>query len=418
MFTTFTGNLARDVRSNLHALCGDEIGRADVIHLDSWAATYLAKRGIALDVADEDELGRYWNEALLTTGIDEYSVNFLRQEWEHVIQANNVVTREQYLNVARSGRGFTLSRDGRSKVWEVCSAFRMSLKSAGKIERSDIINEAHLQLSSSGEVPPYRAIVVDEVQDLSPEKLRLLRAMVQEGANDLFLAGDPSQRIYGSRITLKSCGINVRGRSSKLRINYRTTEQIRAWAVKVLHGVSIEDMDGEGDSLSGYRSLMSGPTPDIHFFSNAEQEQTFLAELLNEMLLDRCAEEICLVARTGNAIKQHYWPALEKQGIPCAVIDKSAELPRDKVRLATMHRVKGLEFPCMIVVGVNAGTVPMTIDGDGLDPQARAEHEVRERCILFVAATRARDRLVLTAYGRPSPYLEQVSSASSITSGC
>lgn len=230
-----------------------------------------------------------------------------------------------------------------------------------------------------------------------------MRAMVAEGSNDLFLVGDPSQRIYGHKVTLSSCGIQVRGRSSKLRINYRTTEEIRTWAIGLLRGLPIEDMDGGDDSLSGYRSLMSGPAPEVHFFKSLHQEQLFLTESISAILRNHSAEEVCLVARTGHAIR-HYWSVLESSGVPCAMIDKSADIPRDKVRLATMHRVKGLEFPFVILAGLTENSAPL--DETQTDALAQVDHDTRERSLLFVAATRARDKLLVTGYGEPSRYLK------------
>ena len=404
LFTTFTANLARDIRSNLQNLCGEEIERVDVMHLDSWAASYLSTRGCVLDIASEEDLANCWTEAASSCPSSQRRLEFLRREWEQVIQARDLETLDQYLRIARTGRGATLSRDDRIKVWEACTLFQTSLAAAGKSERGEIVRLARRYLENSQKPSPYRAIVVDEVQDLSYPKLRLLRAMVAEGSNDLFLVGDPSQRIYGHKVALSSCGIQVRGRSSKLRINYRTTEEIRTWAVGLLRGLPIEDMDGGDDSLSGYRSLMSGPAPEVHFFKSLHQEQLFLIESIAEILRNHSAEEVCLVARTGHAIRQHYWSVLEGSGIPCAMIDKSADIPRDKVRLATMHRVKGLEFPFVILAGLTENSAPL--DETQTDALAQVDHDTRERSLLFVAATRARDKLLVTGYGEPSRYLK------------
>lgn len=406
LFTTFTANLARDIRSNLENLCGKEIERVDVIHLDSWAASYLNSRGCVLDIANEEELANCWREAASSYPSSQRTPEFLRREWEHVIQARDLETLDQYLRVARTGRGAILSRDDRIKVWEACTLFQAVLAAAGKSERGDIIRFARRYLANSREPAPYRAIVVDEVQDLSSPKLRLLRVMVAEGSNDLFLVGDPSQRIYGHKVALSSCGIQVRGRSSKLRINYRTTEEIRTWAVRLLRGLPIEDMDGGTDSLSGYRSLMSGPVPEIHFFESLQQEQTFLTESIKEILRDHSAEEVCLVARTSHAVQQNYWAALEGSGIPCAVIGKSADLGRDRVRLATMHRVKGLEFPFMILAGLTENSALPPDSEPQSDALAQVDPDTKERSVLFVAATRARDKLLVTGYGEPSRYLK------------
>jgi hypothetical protein len=405
LFTTFTANLARDIRVNLQNLCGDEIERVDVIHLDSWAASFLNARGCTFDVAIGEEITRFWAEAALSTGSFKLSTSFLRQEWEQVIQARDIETPEEYLQLARTGRGALLSRADRSKVWETCAVFRNLLALAGKSEHADIIRQARQHLETERAHNPYRAIVVDEVQDLPPQKLRLLRAMVADGPNDLFVVGDPSQRIYGQKVSLSSCGIFVRGRSSTLKVNYRTTEQIRSWAVRLLAGVPIEDMDGNGQPLLGYRSLMSGPSPEVRLFRTLREEQEFLLATIKDALRDRSAEEICLVTRTSNALRKDYLPTLEGNGVPCAITDKSSDLPKDKIRLATMHRVKGLEFPFVILAGTNRNAGRDLRDETQSDAQAQVDYETRERSLLFVAATRARDRLLITGFGEGSPYL-------------
>jgi superfamily I DNA/RNA helicase len=246
---------------------------------------------------------------------------------------------------------------------------------------------------------------VDESQDFHSEEWKLIRAMVPAGANDLFLVGDAHQRIYGRKVVLSRCGIATQGRSSTLRINYRTTEQIRAWAVAMLEGMMVDDLDGQVDEEKGYRSLLSGPKPECHRFASSEQEQGFLGKTLKELVKARPAEEICLVARTAKLIKDDYQALLKSLGIEHVVLDKSKEGSRGGVRLATMHRVKGLEFPVMILAGVNSKVMPLRLAAVEGDPTAKKEHEDRERSLLFVAATRARDQLILTSWGTPSPFL-------------
>jgi superfamily I DNA/RNA helicase len=229
--------------------------------------------------------------------------------------------------------------------------------------------------------------------------------LVPAGANDLFLVGDAHQRIYGRKVVLSRCGIATQGRSSTLRINYRTTEQIRAWAVAMLEGMAVDDLDGQADEEKGYMSLLSGPKPECHRFASAEQELEFLGKTLKELVRHRPAEEICLVARTAKLIKDDYQALLKSLGVEHVVLDKSKESTRGGVRLATMHRVKGLEFPVMILAGVNSKVMPLRIAAVEGDPTARKEHEDRERSLLFVAATRARDQLIVTSWGTPSPFL-------------
>jgi superfamily I DNA/RNA helicase len=268
-----------------------------------------------------------------------------------------------------------------------------------------VIQETRRYLEKKTEILPYRAVVVDESQDFHPEEWKLIRGLVPGGANDLFLVGDAHQRIFGRKVTLKDCGVLVQGRSSNLKINYRTTEQIRNWSMALLQGVEVDDLDGEKDREQGYKSLLSGAAPEVQKFATAEEEGAFLVETVKEMLKHKQPEEICLVARTGKLLTERYQSLLKAAKVPSVVLEKKNDPGEPGVRLGTMHRVKGLEFPVMLLAGVNSGVVPMRVPSVEGDPTARAEHEERERSLLFVAATRARDHLVVTAHGNPSPFL-------------
>ena len=275
----------------------------------------------------------------------------------------------------------------------------------GKHEWINVIQETRRYIEENKPRLPYRAVVVDEAQDFHAEEWRLIRAIVPSGPNDLFLVGDAHQRIYGRRITLRSCGINIQGRSANLRINYRTTEQIRAWAMAMLSGVEVDDLDGEKVFERGYRSLLSGPAPEICHCASRGDEQQVLKDKLKELLKHRRPEDICLVARTNKMLRGEYQQVLKDLNVTYTLLDKTGE--GKGVRLASMHRVKGLEFPVMILAGINSNTMPLRLPSLDADPIARAEHEERERSLLFVAATRARDRLIVTCSGTPSQLLDK-----------
>jgi UvrD/REP helicase N-terminal domain/UvrD-like helicase C-terminal domain len=405
LFTTYTANLAEDVRDNFNGLCGDLGGRIEVLHLHAWAARYLKSRGIDISIATDEEIDRYWRSALAGTGTTEFDAAFLRAEWDWVVQANGIRDLADYLQVPRTGRGRTLTRPQRGRAWQVFEAFRAALRAHGKSDWSGLIRDARLHIEANGPKLPYKAVIVDEAQDFHAEEWRLIRALVPEGPDDLFLVGDAHQRIYGRKVVLAQCGIPIQGRSSRLRINYRTTEQIRAWATAVLRNPEVDDLDGGRDEGQGDKSLLSGPAPDVRQFASRRAEREFLARTLKELLDDRRPEDICLVARTAKLVSDEYQPLLEAEQIPYAVLDRGGDRGAPGVRLATMHRVKGLEFPVMILAGVNAGVIPSRRASAGDDSVGRAEHEEKERSLLFVAATRARDRLIVTSYGQPSPFL-------------
>jgi superfamily I DNA/RNA helicase len=405
LFTTYTTNLAQNIEELLASLCGPDAGRIEVANLHAWAVRFLRDQGIGVEVASSDDQDACWGAALARHPSDEWDEGFLRQEWEQVVQANDITTLPAYLQVARTGRGRTLTRPQRGRLWQVFEAYRDGLKDRNRQEWVQVIRTARRVLEQRRPALPYRAVVVDESQDLHPEEWRLIRAVVPEGANDLFMVGDSLQRIYGRRVVLRDCGIAVTGRSSTLRINYRTTEQIRAWAVALASGREADDLDGGVERRQGEQSLLSGPKPEVRHFATRREELAFLEQLLPELTSQRQPEEVCLVARTAKLLRDDYQPLLRGLGIPHTVLDKGREYAGSGLRLATMHRVKGLEFPVMIVAAVNAGVVPMRVASAGGDPTARAEHEERERSLLFVAATRARDHLIVTSFGTASPFL-------------
>lgn len=406
LFTTYTANLAQNVEEMLSTLWPEGKERIEAIHLHSWAARFMRSKGAGFDIADAEDIDACWERAWSDAEEAAFDVGFLRQEWDHIVQANGIETLAEYLKVPRTGRGHTLTRPQRGRVWKVFECYQESLKQRGKQEWLQAIRATRRHIEEKKPLLPYRAVVVDEAQDFHPEEWKLIRALVTPGANDLFLVGDAHQRIYGRKVALSRCGIQIQGRSTKLRINYRTTEQIRAWAMAILKGVEVDDLDGERDTEQGYKSLLSGSKPEHHHFSTVQKEQDFLTGKIQELLKDRGPEDICIVARTAKSLKDDYQGLLQNLGIAHTVLDKNKNAAGGGIRLATMHRVKGLEFPVMVLAGMNAKTMPLRIASVESDATSKAEHEDRERSLLFVAATRARDVLVVTSWGTPSPFIQ------------
>lgn len=403
LFTTYTANLAEDVRKNLAHFCGPEKDRIEVVHLHAWAARFLRDQGRKLEVASPSELDACWEEAIRTSGERGFDMGFLKQEWEQVVRAHEIETAADYLKVPRIGRGRTLSRPQRQKVWNVFERYVEALLRRDKAEWGDIIRDARSLLELKKPLLPYKAVVVDEAQDFHAEEWRLLRAIAPIGPNDLFLVGDAHQRLYGQKVTLRACGVNVQGRSSRLRVNYRTTEEIRSWAMAMLEGVEIDDLDGGKEDETGYKSLLTGPRPEVCHFGTRAEELEYIGQRVKELVGQRPPEHVCLVARTNKLLKDDYEPMLARLGIESNLLDQRQD--GSGLRLATMHRVKGLEFPVMILAGVNAKYMPLPAPGVEDDPAGKVDHEDRERSLMFVAATRARDQLIVTYWGTPSPFL-------------
>ena len=207
---------------------------------------------------------------------------------------------------------------------------------------------------------------------------------------------------------LGRCGIDIRGRSRKLRLNYRTTEQTRRWATALLANRDIDDLDGGKDDSHGIRSLTRGPHPQIAHFDTREEHDAHLLACIRKLVEDsEPLRAVCIAARTG-AERDAAAKALRNGGFDCAVLGSGAtddEQRDDAVRTATMHRVKGLEFDHVLLASVNAGLVPLRARGEAADATAKENVETEERALLHVAATRARKSLTVLSFGRQSRFL-------------
>jgi superfamily I DNA/RNA helicase len=410
LLTTFTKNLATDISQNLRKLCGDEKAwaRIEVQHLDGWVANFLRTQGYRPDIV-YDEDNDCWRNALdqapANSGLLE---SFYRVEWESVIQAQNITSADEYLAAPRIGRGTRLSRDMKKKIWPVFQEYRAQLNERGKKEYVDLIRDARQFIENKALRLPYRAVIVDEAQDMSAEAFRLLRTIVPAGENDLFIVGDAHQRIYRHRVSLGKCGIDIRGRGKKLKINYRTTDEIRLFAVRLLEGRPIDDLDGGQDDQKGYMSLTHGTAPVVKTFASGAEEVSFLKQHVHTLVAEGSPlESICIVARTKKLV-ENYSAHLRAAGIETYNVKRDTAEQRDRpgIRVATMHRVKGLEFEHVIVAGANRGIVPLDIAlASGDDAVTQRNIETGERALLYVALTRAKSSALITAYGEVSPYL-------------
>ena len=408
LFTTFTRNLATDIRSNLTKICTpEELQRIEVQHLDGWVLQFLKGQGLPVRVFDDNGRKACWDMALAmedtSLGLDR---RFYEEEWKDVVLANGCSSLPEYIAARRVGRGTRLTRQNRAQIWPVFDALRTEFRQRGLWEPEDAKQAATELISKANAAPRYTAIVVDEAQDFDVASFKLLRALVGEPhANDLFIVGDPHQRIYGKPVVLSRCGIEVRGRSRKLRINYRTTEETRAWATAVLHGLDFDDLDGGSDQTSDYRSLLHGDEPLIKGFDDPAEEEQFLAETLRQLEQEQGElASTCITARTNSGVEK-LANALQNAGFNTRIINKDeSDDPSDPaLRLATMHRVKGLEFDQVFIPGLDASQMPLRYELDQRPDQTSRElFEQQERSLLHVAATRAKKRVVISYSGKPS----------------
>jgi superfamily I DNA/RNA helicase len=412
LFTTFTRNLAADIGANLRKICTDnQLAKIEVVNLDKWVSDFLRKRGYGFDIDYGNRTQALWEKALALMPTElNLTPEFYREEWEEVVQAQGVATFAEYATASRVGRGVRVNRRERKLIWPVFEEYRLLLDEHGLREPDDAMRDAYRLLEQEDTDRAYQSIVVDEAQDMGPQAFRLLRQLIPGGdqPNDLFVVGDAHQRIYRHKVVLGRCGINIRGRSRKLRVNYRTTEENRRWAVALLEGTRFDDLDGGEDDQKGYKSLLHGTTPEVHRFDNAQHEHGFIVEHLAALRRDGVDfSTVCVVART-HALVDQLQRVLAAAHVEHHMVHRNQAEDRrvPGARLATMHRVKGLEFERVIIAGVNRGVVPLDAAlSKSEDLVLRRETEARERALLYVSATRARNTLVVTCSGEPSPFL-------------
>jgi superfamily I DNA/RNA helicase len=412
LVTTFSRNLAADLRDNLSRICSQiTLDRIEVVNLDKWTSDFLRKHGSTFRIIYGEDRNQYWSKAIaLAPSEIDLPQSFFREEWDHVIQPQGISTEDQYLRAQRIGRGIRLSRGQRKAIWPVFLEYRTQLTSHKSCEGDDAFRAARDLLVQLGNILPYRSIVVDEAQDFGEQAYNLIRQLVPGGdqRNNLFIVGDAHQRIYRSKVVLSKCGINIAGRGRTLRINYRTTDEIRKWSAAVLQGVSIDDLDDGLVSEKGYKSLLHGTSPSILSANSYEEEIGLITTFIRTREgFGDSLNSICLVTLT-NDMAERYAEALRHQGILTYRIRRSATEDRNVpgVRLATMHRVKGLEFDRVIIAGMNSDSdINRNIDNITSDPAIRQQYELQQRCLLYVAATRAKREVVITYSGQQSPYI-------------
>ncbi|MEV4670851.1 UvrD-helicase domain-containing protein [Actinomadura sp. NPDC049382] len=452
LLTTYTKNLTADLRSRLTSLIDPELlSRIDIKHIDQLAQSVLNENttpGSQRSLITDDQALDVLREVLFEHDEQRWDAEFLFDEWEQIILGQSLATRQDYFKARRAGMGRALTRPERAAIWKLLDQFTLRLNGLGRetwaqaaeraaryeMERARKIqlrNEhkndidgdaAHLDDNSSGTRylhHRYQHIVVDEAQDLSPAHWKMLRAMVAPGPSDLFIAGDTHQRIYDRQVTLSTVGVNIRGRSSKLTLSYRTTQEILDQAAKVVRGGTYDDLDDGTDTLHGYHSLLHGPTPEYVACADWTDEVAQLAETLKQWRAEITepgadgtvrdpSGTIAVCVADGEMAGRVAADLETKHGISTATLTKEGPQGSGEVHIGTMHRFKGLEYQKLAIIGASDGILPRTalIEKYATTDPKRYERELKKsRSQLFVAATRARDALHISWHGKPSPFL-------------
>ena len=434
LLTTYTRNLADDLRRQVAQLeprlpFTERLGESGVMvsGLDRVARMILQQAGAKISPIAQEVIGQsrarvltyprenVWQEVLTLMG-DELpeglrSADFLESEYELIVLPQRVTTLKQYLRVRRPGRGVALDRSKRAAVWKAMERYRDRSADLGVTSFDEQLALAAAWLDHEaglGTPRPFRHVLVDEAQDLTPAHLQLLRALVEPGPDDLFLAEDSHQRIYGKKITLSHYGIQVRGRSRRLTRNYRTTRQNLDVAFGILDPGTYEDMEGQAEEHR-YVSPRSGPEPLLLHAADRADELGKAAELLRVWLEqdrdseDSAPETIAILVRDRyqrdavvNGLAQH--------GVEVRAVDREAA-GRGRPVVMTMHRAKGLEFRKVLLFDVSRNAIPRSLRNQQYSEADRDDALLRERSLLYVAATRARDQLAISWSGEASPLI-------------
>ena len=410
LLTTFTDDLAEALKRKLKYLIGGTPRLAERLEIHSMDSVALRMHKFSASqkrLLRRQELFNLVSERASEIEDLPFSKAFVSEEWNQVVDAWQIRTWGEYRDVRRLGRKSRLVESQRKTLWGLFE------KVNGELERTNSISMAGIYLALTKELDdkknnPFDFVVVDEAQDISIPQLRFLSALGGDRANALFFAGDMGQRIFQQAFSWKSLGIDIRGRSKTLHVNYRTSHQIRMQADRLL-GASISDADGNVDDRSGTVSVFNGPPPSIRSFDSYEDEIACVSDWLKNLQDDGIKpHEIGVIVRSENEIGRAE-SAIRQSGIPYELPDGSTHLQQGSVRLCTMPLAKGLEFKAVVVMACDDEVIPSQKRIESIADNTDLEEIYEtERHLLYVACTRARDRLMVTSGEIASEFLEDL----------
>jgi hypothetical protein len=410
LLTTFSETLANALRTQLRRLVGNEPRIAERVEVYALNAIAVRLYGLSLGklkLASPELIGQLLQEAAARVDGQKFSLHFLATEWEDVVDAWQIETWEAYRDVARLGRKTRLPEKQRQAIWSLFERVRASLREQGLVTYSDLFGQLAAHLATIKR-PPFDFVVVDEAQDLSVAQLRFLAALGASRPNGLFFTGDLGQRIFQQPFSWKALGVDVRGRSRTLRINYRTSHQIRIQSDRLL-GKQVADVDGNVEDRSGTISVFNGPEPTIRILDTTTSE----TEAVSQWLTDRTTEgvkphEIGVFVRSPAELARAR-AAVEAAGLPFKILDDNVETTTGYVSISTMHLAKGLEFRTVVVMACDDEIIPLQARIEAVADDTDLEEVYNtERHLLYVACTRARDHLLVTSVSPGSEFLEDL----------
>lgn len=414
LLTTFSETLANALRSKLARLITStpQLGDRIEVHALNTIGERLflrlcQQRLGGAQIASRSRVKELLKEVIASAPAQPFRLAFLASEWDDVVDAWQVESWEAYRDVKRLGRKTRLSEQQRGQIWAIMNGLRAKLTAAKLITHAAMFQALATELGTSKRFP-FDAVVVDECQDLSVTQLRFLAALGSSRPNGLFFAGDLGQRIFQLPFSWKALGVEVRGRAHTLRINYRTSHQIRQQADRLL-GPEIADVDGNTEDRRGAQSVFNGPEPSISIHPDEAAEQTAVASWITGLLKTGMVPgEIGVFVRTVAEIPRAR-AALDVARIPYLTLDDRVATVSGSASVGTMHLAKGLEFRAVVVMACDDEVLPsqqrIAEVGDDADLE---EIYHTERHLLYVACTRARERLLLTGVIPASEFLDDL----------
>jgi superfamily I DNA/RNA helicase len=408
LLATFSDTLASALQDRLRRLISNQpqIGERIEVHSMNALGRRLYERnfGRPPQIVSRGQLRQLVEEAARDASASNFSIQFLMGEWEQVVEAWQLTTWESYRDVTRLGRKTRLPEKQRALLWSVFEQVRARLNAGGLITHADLFSRLAEKIRTHPQ-PPFDFAVIDEAQDVRVAQLRFLAALGATEPNRLFFAGDLGQRIYQQPFSWKALGVDIRGRSSTLRVNYRTSHQIRNQADRLL-GPELSDVDGNKEDRRGTISVFTGPEPTLRVFDSPDAE----CEGVSQWVL-ACAKggvaphEIGVFVRSPAELDRAR-AAIAASGIPFRVLDDNVTMMSGRASIGTMHLAKGLEFRAVVVMACDDEVIPSQERIEAVSDDADLEEVYNtERQLLYVACTRARDHLLVCGIAPASEFL-------------
>ncbi len=410
LLATFSETLANALRIKLRRLIGNEPKIAE--RLEVHAMNAIGRRLYELNfgrprIASPEEVQDILKEAAGEVGGHKFSLHFLMTEWEQVVDAWQLQSWEAYRDVVRLGRKTRLPETQRKVLWSIFERVRAELQARGMITYADLFSKLASKMADRS-YRPFDFAVIDEAQDVNVAQLRFFAALGADRPNSLFFAGDLGQRIFQQPFSWKALGVDIRGRSRTLRINYRTSHQIRMRADRLL-GPELSDVDGNIEDRRGTISVFNGPEPTIQVFDSREQEIHAVTEWLRDRVKEGVAPHEISVFVRSEAELSRAQKAVESAGLSYKILDAKVETMSGHVSISTMHLAKGLEFRAVLVMACDDEVIPLQERIETVADDSDLEEVYNtERHLLYVACTRARDHLLVTGTDPASEFLDDL----------